>query len=101
ETTGCVAHDPAIEHQADLAGAADIEVLADNFLEKDAACNRLIQDLGERELGLPDGHLISIARRTVAWRKRMRQAAKPFAQELVDPAPRQSNTQAPCPAGGG
>jgi hypothetical protein len=35
---------------ADLAGAADIEVLADNLLEEDAACDRLIEDLGEREL---------------------------------------------------
>src|ERR1700692_908146 len=31
EATRGVAHDPAVEHQADLAGAADIEVLADNL----------------------------------------------------------------------
>src|SRR5712691_12912641 len=36
EPTGCATGDLAIEHQADLAGAADIEVLADHLLEEDA-----------------------------------------------------------------
>jgi hypothetical protein len=38
----------AVEHQAHLVGAADIEVLADHLLEKDAPRHRLVEHLGER-----------------------------------------------------
>src|SRR5262245_41485050 len=93
EATGCVAHDPAVEHQAHSAGAADIQVLADDFLEEQAPCDRLIEDLSERELGLQDRDLVAKACGTVAWRKRMRQAAKPFAQELIDLGGRETITQ--------
>src|ERR1700693_5302666 len=40
----------AVEHQAHLAGTADIEVLADHLLEEDAPRHRLVEHLGEREL---------------------------------------------------
>jgi hypothetical protein len=38
----------AVEHQAHLAGAADIKVLADHLLEEDAPGHRLVEYLGER-----------------------------------------------------
>jgi hypothetical protein len=61
EATGCATGDLAAEHQADLAGAADIEVLADHFLEEDAPGDRLVEHLDEGELGLQDGQLVAIA----------------------------------------
>ena len=63
--------------------------------------DRLIEDLGERELGLPDGDLVSIARGAVARWKRMRQAAQPFAQQLIDLDRRQSIPQPLCQFGVG
>src|SRR6516225_4966757 len=67
----------AIEHQAYLARAANIEVLADYLLEENPACHRLIKDLGERELGLQYRELIAITGSPVAGRKWMRQAPQP------------------------
>ena len=78
----------AVEHQAHLAGAADIEVLADHLLEEDAPRHRLVEHLGERELGLQDGEVVAIAGGAVAGRKRMRQALEPFAQQAIDLARR-------------
>jgi len=49
-----------------LAGAADIEVLANHLLEEDASRHRLVEYLGERELGLQDGELVAIARGAIA-----------------------------------
>src|SRR5215831_12429416 len=79
----------AVEHQADLAGAADIEVLADHLLEEDAPRDRLIEHLGQRELGLQDRELVAIAGGAIAWGKRMRQASQPFAQQSINLARRQ------------
>ena len=79
----------AVEHQAHLARPADIEVLADHLLEKDAPRHRLVEHLGERELGLQDGELVAIAGGAIARRKRMRQALQPFAQQSIDPLRRQ------------
>lgn len=49
----------AVEHQAHLAGAADVEVLADHLLEEDAPGHRLVEHLGERELGLQNGEVVA------------------------------------------
>src|SRR5229473_4558085 len=51
ELAGRAAGDLAVEDQADLGGTADVEVLADDLLEEDTPQNRLIEHLGERELG--------------------------------------------------
>src|ERR1700686_1406305 len=83
----------AVEHQAHLAGAADIEVLADHLLEEDAPRHRLVEHLGERELGLQDGEVVAIAGGAVASRKRMRQASQPFAQQSIDLVGRQGVAQ--------
>ena len=81
---GGTAGDLAIEHQADLAGTADIEVLADHLLEEDPSGHRLVEHLGERELGLQDRELVAIAGGAITGRKRMRQASQPFAQQPID-----------------
>src|ERR1700726_1539865 len=74
----------AVEHQAHLAGAADIEVLADHLFEENAPGHRLVEYLGERELGLQDGEVVAIAGGAIAGRKRMRQASQPFAQQAIN-----------------
>src|ERR1700686_2760393 len=84
----------AIEYQADLAGTADVEVLADHLLEEDASGHRLVEHLGERELGLQDRELVAIAGGAIACRKRMRQAPEPLAQQAIDPPRRQPVGQA-------
>jgi hypothetical protein len=38
---------------------ADIKVVADHLFEEDAAGHRLVEHLGERELGLQDGELVA------------------------------------------
>src|SRR6185295_13718694 len=82
------AGDLAIEDQADLAGPSDVEVLADHLLEEDASGERLVEDLGQGELGLQDGELVAIAGGAVAGWKRMGQAAQPLAQQVLDLAGR-------------
>src|ERR1700704_3014065 len=75
--------DLTVEHEAHLAGPAEIEVLPDHLLEEDASRHRLVEHLGERKLGLQDGERIAIAGGAIARRKRMRQAAQPLAQQSV------------------
>src|SRR6202047_3703725 len=59
ESAWCAPAYLAVEHQAHLAGPADIEVLTDHPLEEDAPGHRLIEHLGERELGLQNGELVA------------------------------------------
>jgi len=59
------------KHQADLAGAADIEVSRESpSSKKMRPVTGLVEYLGERELGLQDGELVAIARGAIAGRKR-------------------------------
>ena len=51
--------------------------------------DRLIEHLGQRELGLQDRELVAIAGGAIAWGKRMRQASQPFAQQSINLARRQ------------
>src|ERR1700730_8136267 len=70
ESAWCAPAYLAVEHQAHLAGPADIEVLTDHPLEEDAPGHRLIEHLGERELGLQNGELVAIARDTITrWNR--------------------------------
>ena len=63
EAAGGAPGDAAVEDQLHLVGAADVEVLADDLLEEDAAGDRAVEDLGEGELGLQDGQRRSGSRR--------------------------------------
>ena len=51
----------AVEHQGDLVGAADVEVVADDLLEEHPARHRFVQHLGQREFGLQDRQLVAVA----------------------------------------
>ena len=64
--------DAAIEDQLHLARASDVQVLADDLLEEDAARHRSIEHLGQRELGLQDRQRVAVTGGPVAPIKRMR-----------------------------
>ena len=53
--------DAPVEDQLHLVGPAQVQVLADDFLEEDAAGQRSVQHLGQGELGLQDGHVVAVA----------------------------------------
>jgi hypothetical protein len=73
-----------VEDQADLVGAAEIEVVADQRLEEHAARVRAVEHLGQRELGLQDRELIAVAATAVSRGERMRQPRQPAAKERID-----------------
>jgi hypothetical protein len=71
--------DSAVEDQADLVGAADVEVVADHLLEEDPAGDRAVQRLGQGELGLQDRQVIPVAGGAVGRTERVRQDRQPLA----------------------
>jgi hypothetical protein len=79
-----VASDLPTEDQADLVGAADVEVVSDGLLEKDPPRDRFVQHLGQAELGLQDRELVAVARRAVRRGERVRQPGQPLTQQRVD-----------------
>ena len=80
--------DAAIEDQLHLLGTTEIEILADDLLEKDASCERSVEDLGEGELRLEDGDVVSESGLAVLRREGMREARKPLA-DVVRRSPRE------------
>ena len=72
------------EDQPDLVGAAQVEVVADDLLEEDPAGDRLVEHLGQGELGLQHRDLVPVAGDAVRRGERMRQPAQPLAQQRVD-----------------
>ena len=76
--------DAPLEDQLHLIGPADIEVLANHFLEEHPAGDGPVQHLGERELRLQDRQVVAIAGRPVSAGKRMRQPAQPFPEQRID-----------------
>jgi hypothetical protein len=67
----------------DLLGAAQVEVLTQDFLEELPALERALKDVRGAHLKLNDRELVSVAGRPVRGGKGMRQAAHPFAEEGV------------------
>ena len=51
---GAAVDQAPVEDQADLVGAAGVEVVADDVLEEHPSGDRAVQDLGQGELGLQD-----------------------------------------------
>ena len=78
------AHQPPVEDQRDLVGAADVEVVADDLLEEDPPGHRLVQHLGQGELGLQDRDVVAVAGGPVGGAERVRQDGQPLAQQRVD-----------------
>ena len=52
----------AVEDEADLVGAADVEVVVQHLFEEDPPGDRAVQDLGQGELGLQHRELVAIPR---------------------------------------
>ena len=90
--------DAAVEDQLHLIGPADVEVLADDFLEEDAAGDGPVQNLGQRELGLQDRELIAVAGLPICGGEGMRQLAQPLPQQRVDLLRRLSRRRGPAAA---
>src|SRR2546426_1015233 len=84
EVTWSVASDAALEEQLHPVGTADIEVVADHFLEEFAAVQGAIEDLGEADLHLENRKLVAHSHGAVGRGERMRQPAQPAAEESVD-----------------
>src|SRR5438876_2906764 len=76
--------DAAAEDELDLVGAADVEILADDLLEEDAAGHRTVEDLREGEFGLQDGDVVAVAGTAIGGGEGMGEAAEPLAHEGVD-----------------
>ena len=95
------AGDAPVEDELDLVGAPDVEILADDFLEDDAAGDRLVEDLREGELRLQDRDVVAIARFAVGRRVRVGEPGEPLAGEGVDPRGREAIARGLGPARGG
>ena len=74
----------AAKDQLHLTGAADVQILADHVFEEHTTAHRLVEHLGERELGLQDGQAIAAAASAILFRERMRQAREPLAQQSIN-----------------
>ena len=81
---GPCAHEPPVEDQTDLVGAADVEVVADDLFEEDPARDRGVEHLGQRELGLQDRQLVAVAGGPIGGGERVRQDGQPLTQQPVD-----------------
>ena len=56
----------------------------DDLLEEDPPGHRLVQHLGQGELGLQDGDVVAVAGGSVGRAERVRQDGQPLAQQGVD-----------------
>ena len=73
-----------IKDELHLIGAADVEILSNDFFEEDPSGDRSIEDLREGELALEDRQVIAIAGLAVGGREGMRQTAQPLPEDGVD-----------------
>src|SRR6266511_3149587 len=73
------ADDAPGEDQADLVGAADVEVVVQYLLEEDPPGDRAVEHLGEGELGLQDRQLVAVPGRLVLGCERVGQDPQPLA----------------------
>jgi len=78
------AHEPAVEDQADLVGASNIEVIPDDLLEEDPSRGGLVEHLGQGELGLQDRDLIPVAGCVVGVGEGVGQDRQPLVQQRLD-----------------
>src|SRR5207249_6108957 len=75
------ADDFAGEDQLHSVRAAQIQIVADDFLEELSAGHRAIHDLGEADFQLADRELVIIAGSAVAGRERQGEPIQPFGEE--------------------
>ena len=84
-----------------LVRPTDVEVLPDDRLEEEPPRARLVQDLGQGELGLQDRAVVAIPGLVVRGRERGGQPVEPLAEEGVDLGDGQPVAQGLEAAGGG
>ena len=90
EPTRRLLGDPPLEDQLHVIGPADVEVLADHFLEEDAAGGGTVEDLGQGELSLKDRNVVAIAGCSILGREGVRDARQPLPEQRVDLVGRES-----------
>jgi len=73
-------HTPA-EDELHLVRTAEVEILANHLLEEDAPRHRLVEHLGEGELGLQDGQRVGVRGLAIRPREGLRQTAQPLAHD--------------------
>jgi hypothetical protein len=73
------AADLPVEDQPDRVRPADVEVLPDHLLEEHPPRARLVEHVGQGELGLQDRHVIAVARGPILRGERVRQDRQPLA----------------------
>src|SRR5262249_41407303 len=71
----------SVEDQLHLVGASQIQVLADDLLEKDASGQGPVENLRQGELCLQDGHVVAVASLAILGRERVGQPCQPLAQQ--------------------
>src|SRR5712691_12761325 len=76
--------DPPIEDELDLVRPAEVEVLADDFLEEDTTAGRPIQHLGQGKLGLQDREIVAVSRLSVLPGEGVRQPTQPLPRQGLD-----------------
>jgi hypothetical protein len=79
-----LADDLAVEDEADLVRAADVEVAGDDLLEEDPAGDGLVEHLGEGELRLQDRQVVGVPGGDVLVGERVRQDRQPLAGQCLD-----------------
>src|SRR5262249_49020986 len=78
-----------LDQPLDAIGSAEVEVGADDYLEKLAAMERPIEDLRQADFHLHERKLVAIAGPSVGGGKRVRETTKPPTEEVVDVLGRQ------------
>jgi hypothetical protein len=73
-----------LKEQLHAVGSTDVEVVADDLLEKLAAMKRPVEDLGQADLHLQQAELVAEASPAIGGGEGMREAAQPVAEEALD-----------------
>src|SRR3989442_6255467 len=81
--SGCAAGHPLRKQEADAIGPAEVEVLPDYFFEEVSALHRLVEDMGEADLDLPEREFVLEARGAILRRQRPWQLLGPAVEEAL------------------
>ena len=84
ERRGRAPCDPPLEDEAHLLRSAEVEVVVDRLLEEGAPHARLVEHLGEADLGLHQGDRVLAAALAVRGRERPRECMRPASYIVGD-----------------
>src|SRR5262245_30199012 len=84
EPPWCLFGDPSLEDQLHVIRPADVEVLADHLLKEHTAGVWPVEHLGQRELGLKNRNVVTIAGCSVLRCEGVWNACQPLSEQRVD-----------------